>query len=208
MANRNNHYEAAFEAYLRQEQIAYVAVNEQRRAIDNAGSLKSVDFIVSTNTDRWLIDVKGRRFPSGIKQKQYWRNWSTQEDLDSLLRWQQHFGQGFHAGFVFAYELTADRSPVRPEEVFVFRDVSYAFVGVHIDDYCKAARPLSPKWQTVSVPIAEFRAMARSAKDFLTGDILIGAGAQRRTPRLTPQEGLPQVDARAPRSDAVSSASA
>jgi glutamyl-tRNA synthetase len=32
----------------------------------------------------WLVDVKGRRFPSGDEQKQYWKNWSTRDDLRSL----------------------------------------------------------------------------------------------------------------------------
>ena len=33
-----------------------------------------------------LVDVKGRRFPSGDEQKQYWKNWSTRDDLVSLAR--------------------------------------------------------------------------------------------------------------------------
>lgn len=47
MAKRHNHYEAAFEDYLRSRQIAYVAVDERRLAVEAIGSLKSVDFIVS-----------------------------------------------------------------------------------------------------------------------------------------------------------------
>ena len=44
---RHNHYEAAFEDYLRSEKIPYIAVNEQRRAIAAQGSLKNLDFILS-----------------------------------------------------------------------------------------------------------------------------------------------------------------
>jgi len=33
MAKRSNHYEAAFEEYLRQRQIPYVAVDEKKRAL-------------------------------------------------------------------------------------------------------------------------------------------------------------------------------
>jgi hypothetical protein len=85
MANRDNHYEAAFEAYLRARRLAYVAVDESRRSLVADGSLKSLDFIVSPSGDiSWLIDVKGRRFPSGDEQKQYWKNWSTRDDLRSL----------------------------------------------------------------------------------------------------------------------------
>ena len=78
MAKRSNHYELAFESYLRDERVAYVAVNEQRRSLVAQGSLKNLDFIVSpSNTVSLLVDIKGRRFPSGNHQKQYWRNWST-----------------------------------------------------------------------------------------------------------------------------------
>lgn len=174
MANRHNHYEAAFEAYLRHERIAYVAVNEQRRALVGEGSLKSLDFIVSPSPGygtvcdraggegptRWLVDVKGRKFPSGRKQPQYWRNWSTRDDLQSLARWQLEFGDRFTAALVFAYELTADRAPTPPEQVFYHRDRPYAFVGIPLVDYQRAARTLSPRWGTVSMPVAQFRQRA------------------------------------------------
>ncbi|MEM6798730.1 MAG: HYExAFE family protein [Planctomycetota bacterium] len=170
MANRRNHYEAAFEAYLRQERIAYVAVNEQRRALVGDGSLKSLDFIVSPDGGgtRWLVDVKGRKFPSGQKQRQYWRNWSTRDDLASLSRWQEEFGPPFEAVLVFAYELTAGRSPTPPEQVFYFRDKPYAFVGVRLRDYAALAKTLSPRWGTVAIPASQFRARAEPLLDLLT----------------------------------------
>lgn len=164
MAKRHNHYEAAFEDYLRSRQIAYVAVDEKRRAVEAGGSLKSVDFIVSPERDdrtaasRWLVDVKGRRFPSG---RQYWRNWTTDEELDCLARWGERFGAGFHGVLVFAYELIGDRSPVPAHEVHYYRDRPYAFVAIGADDYRRAARPLSARWGTVSVPTATFRQLAR-----------------------------------------------
>ena len=92
MANRDNHYEAAFEAYLRSRGVPYVAVDEAKRSLlSNGASIKSLDFIVSGGVDisvcpaaggnvcstrpiTWLVDVKGRRFPSGDVQKQYWKN--------------------------------------------------------------------------------------------------------------------------------------
>ncbi len=163
MAKRHNHYEAAFEDYLRSRQIAYVAVNEQRRAVEAGGSLKSVDFIVSPESDgaptsRWLVDVKGRRFPSG---RQYWRNWTTDEELDCLARWRDRFGDGFHGVLVFAYELVGDRSPVPTHEVHYYRDRPYAFVAIAADDYRRLCRPLSARWGTVSLPTPEFRRLAR-----------------------------------------------
>ncbi|HEX3726437.1 MAG TPA: HYExAFE family protein, partial [Pirellulales bacterium] len=108
MANRDNHYEAAFEAYLRQRKIPYVAVDEAKRACWAEGSIKSLDFIVSSRTgSSWLVDVKGRRFPSG-EQKQYWKNWSTRDDLVSLAQWVRLFGEQFGGLFVFAYNVVGD----------------------------------------------------------------------------------------------------
>ncbi len=95
MANRDNHYEAAFEEFLRSRGVPYVAVDEAKRSLlSDGGSIKSLDFIVSGGVDlsecqaagkdictnhsarsvTWLVDVKGRRFPSGDVQKQYWKN--------------------------------------------------------------------------------------------------------------------------------------
>lgn len=190
MAKRHNHYEAAFEDYLRSRQIAYVAVNEQRRALDPGGTLKSVDFIVSPANEgpiadssweapaweaptgktpagettagetlsRWLVDVKGRRFPSG---RQYWRNWTTEEELHSLARWGDRFGDAFMGMLVFAYELTGDHSPVPPHEVHYYANRPYAFVAVPAATYHALARPLSARWGTVAVPTADFRRAAR-----------------------------------------------
>ncbi|MEM8864270.1 MAG: HYExAFE family protein, partial [Planctomycetota bacterium] len=77
------------------------------------------------------------------------------------------FGPGFDAALVFAYQLTADRAPTPPEQVFPYRDASYAFVGIGLDDYLAAMRPLSAKWKTVSMPVAEFRQRARPLLEFL-----------------------------------------
>ncbi|QDT70503.1 hypothetical protein MalM25_34510 [Planctomycetes bacterium MalM25] len=171
MAKRHNHYEAAFESYLREQQIAYVAVDESRRAVEREGSLKSVDFIVSPQEEtgreaaRWLVDVKGRRFPSA---GQYWRNWTTEEELASLARWSRRFGDGFVGMLVFAFELVGDRSPAPAHEVHFHRDRAYAFVALPAELYRLRARPLSPRWGTVSLPTAEFRSTARTVASALS----------------------------------------
>jgi hypothetical protein len=160
--NRDNHYEAAFEAYLRARRMAYVAVDEARRSLVAGGSLKSLDFIVSpAGRPAWLIDVKGRRFPSGDEQKQYWKNWSTRDDLRSLAAWHSHFGDNFCPLLVFAYHLVGTRSPLPRERLFEFRGAHYAFVGVRLADYVPHARPLSDRWDTVAMPAGQFRRLAR-----------------------------------------------
>jgi hypothetical protein len=161
MAQRHNHYELAFEAYLRELRVAYVAVDEHRRSLIAGGSLKNLDYIVSPSASvSLLIDIKGRQFPSGRKQKQYWRNWSTWDDLVSMASWQEKLGAGSLALLVFAYEVTGSRSPVEPARLYPFRDRVYAFLAVRTADYIQFSRQLSAKWQTVAMPAATFRQAA------------------------------------------------
>jgi hypothetical protein len=167
MANRDNHYEAAFEAYLRQRKIPYVAVDEAKRACWAEGSIKSLDFIVSSRTgSSWLVDVKGRRFPSG-EQKQYWKNWSTRDDLVSLAQWVRLFGEQFGGLFVFAYNVVGDRAPLASEELFEFRGGLYGFVGIRLHEYAEHARPISPRWDTLAMPTGRFRELAAPLAEFL-----------------------------------------
>ena len=166
MAKRDNHYEAAFEEYLRHREIPYVAVDETKRARLGGASLKSLDFIVSPALGpSWLVDVKGRHFPSG-RQKQYWKNWSTRDDLHSLTAWQHLFGGGFQGLFVFAYQIVGDQSPLAVEQLFACHDRLYGFVGITLDDYSRIARPLSAAWDTLSAPVASFRGAAAPVEEF------------------------------------------
>lgn len=168
MAKRDNHYEAAFEAYLRERRLAYVAVDEQRRSQLGAGSLKNVDFLVSpADGATLLVDVKGRRFPSGRSSPQYWRNWTTWDDLRSLARWQDRLGEGSLAVFGFVFHIVGERSPVPPERLFPFRGERYAMLAVRVADYIRFARPLSARWQTASMPAALFRQAATPFDELL-----------------------------------------
>jgi hypothetical protein len=180
VAKRDNHYEAAFEAYLRWLAVPYVAVDETRRSLagDPARSLKSLDFIVSppAASASWLVDVKGRRFPTG-KQKQYWKNWSTSDELASLAGWEELFGRQFAGLLVFAYNVIGDRAPLAAEELFIHRGSLYAFVGVRLDHYTSWSRPLSARWGTVSVSTPRFRAIASPARELFQARLPQGAGA-------------------------------
>jgi len=167
MANRDNHYEVAFEAYLREREIPYVAVDEARRSLLAGQSVKSLDFIVSSPSGTsWLVDVKGRRFPSG-EQKHYWKNWSTRDDLESLATWESLFGDGFQGLFVFAYDVLGDRAPLEEKQLFEFRGRLYGFVGITRGAYARHAHTISPKWDTVAMPVERFRALAEPFECFL-----------------------------------------
>jgi hypothetical protein len=173
VANRDNHYEAAFEAFLRHRRLAYIAVDEARRSVVAGGSIKSLDFIVSPpGQASWLVDVKGRRFPSGDEHHQYWKNWSTRDDLRSLAAWQERFGADFCPMLVFAYHLVAGRSPLPPNQLFEFRGQHYGFLGVRLADYVPHARPLSDRWDTVAMPTALFRRAARPLELWLESPLV------------------------------------
>jgi len=176
MAQRHNHYEAAFEGYLRDRRIPYVAVDEARRSPLAQASLKSLDFIVSptgmvgAGPWSWLIDVKGRRFPSG-RQKRYWKNWLTRDDLRSMAQWEALFGPRFGGLFVFAYNIIGDRAPLPVEALFDHRGRTYAFVAIRLADYARLWRPLSARWDTVAIRSRWFRAAARPFDAFLAPDV-------------------------------------
>src|SRR5438067_10242405 len=145
MAKRDNHYEAAFEAWLRWLRVPYVAVDEARRSAAPLPSreertIKSLDFIVSpaATVGSWLVDIKGRQFPTAGKQ--YWRNWSTADELESLAGWEVLFGPRSMGLLVFAYIVIGDRAPLPAEELFVYRDSLYGFVGIRLDHYTSFAR--------------------------------------------------------------------
>lgn len=168
MADRTNHYEAAFEEFLRARRIPYVAVDEARRSTSRAESLKSLDFIITPGSSSgWLVDVKGRQFPAG-RRRQYWKNWSTWDDLRSLARWEEALGGRFRALFVFAYNVVADRSPLPADELFQFRGRWYGFVAIPLAHYVSFARPISSRWQTLAMPTRRFRQLAAPLTTFLS----------------------------------------
>jgi len=186
MAKRDNHYEAAFEALLQARRVPYVAVDETKRSRLGEGSIKNLDFIVSpVGGPSWLVDVKGRRFPSG-EQKRYWKNWSTRDDLVSLERWERLFGREFGGLLVFAYNVVGDRAPLPPEKLLEFRGGLYGFVGIRLSDYRRHARPISERWDTLAIPTAHFRQLAAPVDCFIEAPI---AGERFACPTASDLQG-------------------
>lgn len=110
MARRSNHYEAAFESYVRAARVPCVAVDEAKRALAPEGegdegrvSLKNPDFLLYPRFGlNLVVEVKGKigRNARGARR---WENWVTTDDLEGLERWSGMFGPGFRALLVFAY---------------------------------------------------------------------------------------------------------
>src|SRR3954468_17088023 len=92
------HYEAAFEDFLRRKGLPYIAVDEAKKALFAGAKLKSFDFVVYRPEGKnLLVDVKGRK----LAEKSSLQNWTTREDIYALRQWQEIFGAGFSAIFLF-----------------------------------------------------------------------------------------------------------
>lgn len=195
MAQRRFHYEQAFEHYLRANRIPYVAVDEAKKALMPAtttgksahpvaavASLKSFDFVVYAPQRNLLVDVKGRMFGSSKSNvsasNRRFESWVTQDDVDSLARWQELFGRDFTAVFVFAYCLRQQPPDALFDELFAFGDKWYALRETRLGDYVAQMKPRSGKWQTVHVPGEAF---SRISRPFLARQ---SAPAEARQPVL------------------------
>jgi hypothetical protein len=166
------------------------------------GSLKSFDFVIySTAGPNLLADVKGRRAPRSARPRDLppprrpprrsaaapgaVPSWVTEDDVESLRRWQDLFGPGFRAAFVFVY--WCDRQP--PDgafgEVFEHGGKWYAVRVVPLDEYASAMKPRSPRWRTVHVPGAEFERLGRPLRSEC-GPPPAVAASKPRVPNLHP----------------------
>jgi hypothetical protein len=163
--DRNLHYEAAFEAFLRDRGIPYVAVYEANRALFSQATLKSFDFVVySKNGPNLLIDIKGRQARSRDARNSF-QTWATERDVTDLMQWEQVFGDGFKAVLTFVYWIDA---PLAPEPgMFAHKDRWYLLLGVDLAEYRNHMRRRSAKWETVALPAQDFRSLARPLEDWL-----------------------------------------
>jgi hypothetical protein len=198
--DRSNHYEAAFEAYLRARRLGYVAVDEAHRASLDDAPVKSLDFIVhGPNGAKLLVDVKGRRFPGGAKDKprRVWESWSTREDIDGLGRWAEHFGPEYRGLLVFVYRiLPTVLMPLGTRDLWNWHGRFYLLRAVLVDDYRRHMRVRSPRWGTVMLPTAVYRELVRPFRHYTdhkpgsaplglpAGDCRSEAGVQAGAERL------------------------
>lgn len=169
--DRSNPYEVAFASYLMQQRLCYVPVDETRRSLDDDGPVKSMDFIVLGDGGvRLVIDIKGRRFPSGPphRPRRIWTCWSGRSDIDSLLRWADLAGPDYRGLLVFAYALapSVEMHPSTPD-LYFFKGQRFLFRAVDVNDYKEHMYQHSPSWQTVTLRQNVFRSLVRPWSDFL-----------------------------------------
>lgn len=162
--------------------------------------LKSFDFVAYTAATsaggaNLLVDIKCRRLPVPAAPKlklvgadgltrptppalatirhrtPRLENWATREDIRSLRAWQNLFGPGFKAAFVFIYwsEAGGQAEPSNQppdglfDEVFLLETPLprwYAVRGVLLDDYEPAMKDRSARWQTVDLSPHQFERLS------------------------------------------------
>ena len=168
MANRANHYEAAFEAYIRSIGVPCVAVDEARRAVGGPEGLKNPDFLLYPRLGpNLVVEVKGKQ-GKNARGRRPWENWVTTDDLDGLARWQEMFGPGFRAILAFVYAEPPPPFPLPPGDgAHEFRGRSYRYWAVGLDDYISHLRSRGPAWKAVAMARAAFRRRVRPLEEWL-----------------------------------------
>jgi hypothetical protein len=165
MADRSLHYEAAFEAFLRERGIPCVAVDEAKKALFSNAKLKSFDFVVySKKGPNLLVDVKGRQARERSSRTSF-ETWATEQDVNDLMQWEQVFGDGYKAVLAFIYWIDA---PLTPEAgMYTHKGRWYWMMGIDLAEYRSHMRRRSIKWETVSLPAEHFRSLARPIEEWL-----------------------------------------
>jgi hypothetical protein len=165
MADRNVHYEAAFEAFLRERGIPCVAVDEAKKALFANAKLKSFDFVVySKSGPNLLIDVKGRQLRNRTGRTGF-ETWATEQDVNDLMQWEQVFGDGYKALLTFVYWIDP---PLHAEPgMYMHRNRWYLLMGIDLAEYRNHMRRRSAKWETVALPAEDFRSLARPIENWL-----------------------------------------
>ncbi len=177
MTQRRHHYEQAFEHYLRERRVPYVAVNEARKALvpdskssrragATTASLKSFDFVLYGEPTNMLAEIKGRkvgrRATEGAPKptKSRLESWVTRDDVESLLKWESLFGDNFRSLFVFVYWCDTPPPGSLFQEIFEFRGRWYALRGIEVAVYASEMKTRSPRWGTVHLPTEAFERLS------------------------------------------------
>ncbi len=164
-----NHYERAFEGWLRDHRVQYGLADERSRAQVAQHKIKSPDFLLYPKDGRTIIaEVKGRKFRGETFERlKGFECWVTAEDVSGLAKWQDVLGRGHTAVFVFAYKIENVDVDFDGREVFEFGPDKYVFFGIELDEYRRRMKQRSPKWRTVTLNAEKFRECAVPLEELL-----------------------------------------
>ncbi len=167
--SRGDPYERAFENWLIDNHVPYVAVDEHKRTVFARHKIKSFDFLIYRRDGQTIIaEVKGRKFKgTSLAKLAGLECWVTTEDVDGLAQWQEVFGRGHEAIFVFVYGVEKVDVDFDGRCVFEYDGNRYILFCIKLDDYRCSMKRRSPKWQTVTLPAHRFRQWATDIREFL-----------------------------------------
>jgi hypothetical protein len=154
-----NHYEKAFESWLKDNGIQYLAVDQQKRTAFSRSKIKSFDFLFYTPDMRaFIAEVKGRKF-SGKNFSAFGSlpNWVTDDDITGLENWIRIFSSQYHGLFVFAYDLENIDVETDGREIYEYLGKRYVFMAVRLADYLDGATVRSIKWKTLHLSAEYFK---------------------------------------------------
>ncbi|MBM4104380.1 MAG: hypothetical protein FJ263_10120 [Planctomycetes bacterium] len=168
---KNNDYERAFDAWLREMHIPCHIMDQSCRREFYYDKIKSFDFAICPAGGKLtLIDVKGRLFRGqslvGLKGLQCW---VTREDIHGMEEWRDIVAvkQPADAAFVFAYRLAQVDVETDGLSVFGFEGAAYVFFIIRLDDYRRAMKQRSPRWRTVYLTAKDFRRLACPLEEWI-----------------------------------------
>ena len=159
---RANLYERAFENWLIDNKVRYIAIDEHKKKVFGRSKIKSFDFLLNPPAQRPIIaEIKGRVFKGKtLVRLAGLQCWVTSEDVDGLAGWQQVFGSGYVTAFVFAYRVASVDVDFDGRDYYDFAGQRYVFFAVKLDDYRRFMTLRSPRWRTVTLPAEKFRLCA------------------------------------------------
>lgn len=165
----SNHYTRAFESWIGEHRISYVAMNRRKKTAFSKSDIKSFDFLLYPDgSDIFIAEVRGRKFKGDSFTKlTNLANWVNMDDVTGLRQWQRIFGNKYIPIFVFVYALDMLDVESDGREIYDFHDERYVFFAVRLDDYRLHMTLRSPKWRTVNLPAKAFRNCAVSLEELL-----------------------------------------
>ncbi|HEY8504039.1 MAG TPA: HYExAFE family protein, partial [Gemmataceae bacterium] len=114
------------------------------------------------------------------RPRKVWENWSERDDVEGLLRWAGRFGPGAVGLLVFVYHLLPTVAlPEGTPDLWHWRGRRYLIRAVEAGAYRRRMRVRSPRWGTVCLATADFRAIVRPFCEFASAECSLLPSGER-----------------------------
>ncbi len=160
----SNHYGRAFAEFLKDNSVKYIPVNAKKKKLFAKNSIKNFDYVFySLGNKPYIAKIKGRKFKGKtFTHMENLQNWVPESDIEGLKQWSKILGDEQTSVIVFVYCFEKTKVETDGKKIYEFENKKYAFITIKLENYCRCMKIRSKKWNTVSVPAAEFRQWAVS----------------------------------------------